>query len=194
MTHPRSLHAFVVGFTVLALSSACHSRPPAIAPMRAPVPAPAPARPVSPPPAPRAAVARTSSPAALSEAEIFRRTSLDELNGQHPLGDAFFDYDQSTLRDDARNALQRDADWLRKWPGTKVRIEGHCDERGTTEYNLALGQKRASAVEAYLASLGIDRQRIAIVSLGKEAPFCTNGDNDACRSQNRRGHFLITAK
>jgi peptidoglycan-associated lipoprotein len=160
--------------------------------MRAPIAAPRPSRPVSPPPAPRA-VSRTASPAALSEAEIFRRTSLDELNGQHPLGDAFFEYDKFALRDDARTALQRDADWLRKWPSTKIRIEGHCDDRGTPEYNLALGQARAAAVESYLTSLGIPADRITTVSLGKEAPFCTT-DSAGCWSQNRRGHFLITAK
>src|SRR5262245_27406783 len=120
----------------LVLSSACHSRPPAVSPTRAAAAPAAPARPVSPPPVPRQALSRASSPAPLSEEELFRRESLDELNGQRPLGDAFFDYDQFTLRDDARAALDRDAAWLRKWNGTKVKIEGHCDERGTAEYNL----------------------------------------------------------
>jgi outer membrane protein OmpA-like peptidoglycan-associated protein len=73
-----------------------------------------------------------------------------ELNAQHPLGDAFFDYDQSALRDDARAALQKDADWLRRWPSVRVAVQGQCDERGSAEYNLALGDKRAHAVETYL--------------------------------------------
>ena len=120
--------------------------------------------------------------------------SLDQLNNSHPLSDAFFDYDQNTLRDDARQALQQDAQWLKKWPQTKVRIDGHCDERGTEEYNLSLGDRRADEVRDYLESLGVSADRIQTASLGKESPFCVNGNDDSCWSQNRRGHFIITAK
>ena len=90
-------------------------------------------------------------------------------------------------------ALQQDAQWLAKWPQTKIRIDGHCDERGSAEYNLALGERRAQAVREYLVSLGVRADRIEERSLGKDAPFCT-GDDEACWSQNRRGHFEITAK
>ena len=83
--------------------------------------------------------------------------------------------------------------WLRKWPQTEIRVEGYCDERGTPEYNLALGERRASAVKDYLESLGVDADRIREVSLGKEAPFC-NESSENCWSQNRRGHFVITDK
>jgi peptidoglycan-associated lipoprotein len=116
------------------------------------------------------------------------------LNSQHPLSDAFFDYDSSALRNDARTVLKTDAAWLEKWRTTAIRVDGHCDERGTAEYNLALGQRRAQAVQAYLVSLGVDSKRILVNSLGKESPFCTSANNDSCWSQNRRGHFSVTAK
>ena len=175
-------------------SAACHTRPPAIAPSRTASAAPtAPARLPAPPSAPPVAAARPAPVASLSEAQRFDRTSLEELNSEHPLGDAFFDYDQIALRDDARRALQQDVQWLSKWPQTRIRIDGHCDERGTPEYNLAHGDRRAMAAEQYLTSLGIALNRIEVRSLGKDAPFCSE-DNEACWSQNRRDHFLITAK
>lgn len=119
--------------------------------------------------------------------------SLEELNAQKPLDDVFFLYDKSDLSETARTSLQKDSDWMKKWASTHVKVEGHADSRGTSEYNLALGERRASAVRDYLVSLGIDAARISVVSLGEEQPFCTE-ENEACWSQNRRGHFDITAK
>ena len=176
---------------ILAVAgAACHTRPPAIAPSRTMSSASAvPARPPAPPPA---AAARPAA-APLTEAELFRRKSLSELNAEHPLSDPFFDYNQNTLREDARRVLQQDAQWLAKWPQTMVRIDGHCDERGTAEYNLALGNKRAETVKEYLTSLGVGPDRIQTRSLGKEAPFCQES-GESCWSQNRRGHFVITEK
>jgi peptidoglycan-associated lipoprotein len=178
---------------VLAVAgAACHTRPPAVAPSRTTASAPpAPARPPGPPPPPAAAARPATAP--LSEAELFRRKSLDELNAEHPLSDAFFDYNENNLRDDARRALQQDAQWLAKWPQTRFRIDGHCDERGTAEYNLALGERRADVVKEYLTSLGVTPDRIQTRSLGKEAPFCRDS-GESCWSQNRRGHFVITDK
>ena len=171
---------------------ACHTRPPTLAPSRAmAAPTTVPARPPS-PPAPPAAAARPA-PAPLSEAELFRRKSLDELNAEHPLGDALFDYNQNILKEDAKRALQQDAQWLIKWQQAVVRIDGHCDERGTAEYNLALGERRAEVVKEYLESLGVTPTRIQTRSLGKEAPFCRDG-GESCWSHNRRGHFEITGK
>jgi peptidoglycan-associated lipoprotein len=118
---------------------------------------------------------------------------LQHLNARGYLQDAFFDYDKSELREDARTALTKDADWLKKYPSTKLLIEGHCDERGTEEYNLALGDRRANATKEYLAALGINDSRVQTVSFGKDKPFCT-ADNDPCFQDNRRAHFLITAK
>lgn len=172
--------------------AACHTRPPAVAPSRTMATAPVvSARPPAPPPPPAAAATPAAAP--LSEAELFRRKSLNELNAEHPLSDAFFDYNQNILRDDARHMLQQDAQWLAKWPQTAVRIDGHCDERGTAEYNLALGEKRADVVKEYLTSLGVRPDRIQTRSLGKEAPFCQDS-GESCWSQNRRGHFVITEK
>ena len=115
------------------------------------------------------------------------------MNGEKPLQDVFFDLDRADVRDDARPALQKDADWLKKWASVRVTLEGHADSRGSAEYNLALGDRRASAVRDYLVSLGIAVDRLQIVSKGKESPFCSE-ENEACWQQNRRGHFVITAK
>ena len=115
------------------------------------------------------------------------------INRAGYLKDAFFDYDKSDLRDDARTALAANADWLKKYRSVQFLIEGHCDERGTAEYNLALGDRRANAAKEYLVSLGVDASRIKTVSYGKERPFCNQASED-CWQQNRRGHFLVTAK
>jgi peptidoglycan-associated lipoprotein len=129
----------------------------------------------------------------LSEDELFARKTLDELNAEQPLADAFFDFDQWHIRDDARADLQANAEWLRRWASTRVTIEGHCDPRGTSEYNLALGERRAHAVRSYLVALGIAPERLMTVSKGEETPFCT-GETEDCWQQNRRGHFIITGK
>jgi peptidoglycan-associated lipoprotein len=176
--------------TVAVLGCACHAKRPATAPAQANVPPTVPARPPAPPPPPTPA---SAPPRTLTPQEQFDRESLADLNAGHPLADAFFDLDQSTLRDDARRALQQDATWLAKWPSTKIMVEGHCDERGTAEYNLALGDKRARQVTQYLESLGINSSRITLESLGKEKPFCS-GNGESCWAENRRGHFVITAK
>jgi peptidoglycan-associated lipoprotein len=103
--------------------------------------------------------------------------------------DAYFDYDKADIRPDARVALSTTADFLKKYPSIKVTIEGHCDERGSTEYNLGLGDRRANAVKQYLVSLGVSGDRMGTVSFGKEKPFCME-HAEACWQQNRRGHFV----
>jgi peptidoglycan-associated lipoprotein len=119
--------------------------------------------------------------------------SLDEVNRRGYLTDAFFDYDQADLRDDARTALAANAEWLKRNGAIQVLIEGHADERGTSEYNLALGDRRANAARDYVISLGVDGSRIRTVSYGKERPAC-DASTEECWQQNRRGHFVITAK
>ena len=103
--------------------------------------------------------------------------------------DAYFDLDKADLRPDAREALTKTAEFLRNYPQAKVTIEGHCDERGSTEYNLALGDRRAAAVKQFLVSQGISADRMSTVSFGKEKPFCMES-NESCWQQNRRGHFV----
>ncbi len=103
--------------------------------------------------------------------------------------DAYFDYDSAEIRSDAKEALRKTADFLKNYPHQRVTIEGHCDERGSTEYNLALGDRRASAVRQYMIGLGIPADRFNTVSYGKEKPFCMES-SEACYQQNRRGHFV----
>jgi peptidoglycan-associated lipoprotein len=103
--------------------------------------------------------------------------------------DAYFDYDKADIRPDARASLSTTADFLKRHANIKVTIEGHCDERGSTEYNLGLGDRRANAVKQYLVSLGISADRMGTVSFGKEKPFCME-HAEACWQQNRRGHFV----
>lgn len=102
----------------------------------------------------------------------------------------FFDFDRSDLREDARQTLQMKAEALRQFPDIRIRIEGHADERGTIEYNLALGERRAEAARAYLVDLGIDSDRMTTISYGEERPQ-VQGQNEAAWSQNRRDEFVI---
>jgi peptidoglycan-associated lipoprotein len=105
----------------------------------------------------------------------------------------FFDYDKSEIRPEGRASLQKNAEWLKRWTSTLIAVEGHCDSRGSSEYNLALGDRRANAVKDYLVSLGIAANRVTVVSKGKEEPVCRE-ENEPCWQQNRRGHFIISAK
>ena len=117
------------------------------------------------------------------------QTSLQELFDKE-VKDAYFNYDKADISADARNALSQTAQFLRSYPQIKVVVEGHCDERGSTEYNLALGDRRAAAAKQFLVSLGISANRLETVSYGKERPFCT-ASTEACWQQNRRAHFVI---
>ena len=109
------------------------------------------------------------------------------------MDDVFFDLNKEELREDAKPALQKDADWLKKWGSVRITLEGHCDSRGSAEYNLGLGNRRAATVKSYLVSLGVPEGRVLTVSKGKEQPFC-NEESESCWAQNRRGHFIVTAK
>ncbi len=109
------------------------------------------------------------------------------------LGDVYFDFDRSDLREDSRSRLARNAEWLRAHPEFEVTLEGHCDERGTNDYNIALGQRRAAAAREYLVSLGVASSRLRTLSYGEERPQCTSSD-ESCWSRNRRAHFLVTGR
>jgi peptidoglycan-associated lipoprotein len=112
----------------------------------------------------------------------------EDLFGQN-VKDIYFDYDKSDVRPDQQGAIQGDAQFLAQHPNISFTIEGHCDSRGSTEYNLALGDQRASAVKSALVAAGVNASRIKTISYGKEKPFCME-ENEACWQQNRRGHFV----
>jgi peptidoglycan-associated lipoprotein len=184
----------VIGLSamLMVVAAGCGKKAPATTP--APPPAPVAAAPATPPPPPAPPPAATPKPTPpLTEEQAFAQKSLDQLNAERPLADVFFDYDQSGIRDDGRAPLQKNADWLKRWTSTQITVEGHADARGSSEYNLALGSRRATAVKDYLVNLGVPGNRITVVSKGKEQPFCT-AESEQCWQQNRRGHFLITAK
>ncbi len=123
------------------------------------------------------AVASSSNPGE-SEEQLFAET----------VKDAYFDYDRFNIRPDEMTQLETDARFLNRYHDVKVVVEGHCDERGSEEYNLALGAKRAAAVQQALVRLGVQSARVQTISYGKEKPFCT-ASNEQCWQQNRRGHF-----
>jgi peptidoglycan-associated lipoprotein len=148
----------------------------------APAPPPPPPAPVTPPPPP---------PAPKAE-EIVAEA------GKY-LKDIFFDFDKSEIRQDQKEALEADARWLRDHTVVGVTVEGHCDERGTREYNLALGERRASAVRDALVALGVDPAQTKTISYGKERPFCTEHPKEMkaredCWQANRRGHFVPSVR
>ncbi len=146
----------------------------------------------------RAASAGEGQRGSTQESEV-GKSSIDALrSGQapvtppsSPLKDVFFDFDRYDLSADARAVLRSNADWLKSNPAVRVEIEGHCDERGTSEYNLALGAKRAQAAREYLATLGIAPQRLSSTSFGEEIPVCKES-NESCWKQNRRARFVVT--
>jgi peptidoglycan-associated lipoprotein len=174
---------------ILIAAVGCGKKQPEVAPAPPPAaePTPPPAPPPPPPPPPPPA------PKPLTEDEIFARKSLEELNAEKPLADVYYDYDSAALSEQARGELEKNAAWLKRWASTRILVEGHCDSRGTNEYNLALGERRADSARDYLVSLGVPTDRVQVVSKGEEQPFC-NEEVENCWSQNRRGHFIVTAK
>ena len=131
----------------------------------------------------------TEGPAPGSSLDQFKRGTLGTAQ-QGPLQDVHFAYDSFELSDNARELLRINADWLRDNPEAKVEVEGHTDSRGTVEYNLALGAKRATAARDYLVSLGISADRITTISYGKELPLCQE-ESESCWAENRRAHFVV---
>ena len=130
---------------------------------------------------------RTSMVSPSSSLEAMRR---GENPAEGPLKNVYFDFDRYDLRADTRETLKANADWLKENPGTQLEIEGHCDERGTTEYNLALGAKRAQVAKDYLVTLGVSGERISTVSYGKELSVCRE-KSEGCWQKNRRDRFVV---
>jgi peptidoglycan-associated lipoprotein len=185
----------VVMLVAALLATSCGRNRPAT-----PQPAPPPKTATVPPvvtPDPPAAPTRVDDalpvpPQPIAEDAVANR-SLDDLNRDSPLKPVFFGLDSAELDDAGRAAAMANADVLKKYPTWIVTIEGHCDERGTAEYNLALGERRSTAIKTYLTSLGVSPDRIRTVSYGKEFPFNPGRTEDAW-AQNRRGHFVITSR
>lgn len=129
----------------------------------------------------------------LTEEEIFMKKSIDALNNEGHLKRIHFDFDKYNLKEDMKPVLHKNADWLIKHSSVSIVVEGHCDERGTVEYNIALGEKRAEAAKQYLLSLGVAAGKVKIISYGKNKPL-VKGVNDDTHYQNRRAEFTITGK
>jgi peptidoglycan-associated lipoprotein len=176
-------------FVALIVIGCSKKIPPPPPPPPAPPPAPtAPPPPPPPPPPPAPAQPPAPAPRAPTEDEIFSKKTLDQLNAEMPLADVMFEYDQFTIRDDQRGVLQKNADYLRRWTSVRATIEGHADARGTNEYNLALGQRRAESVTKMLVLMGARPDQIEAVSFGEEKPRI-NGHDDKAWSENRRSDF-----
>jgi peptidoglycan-associated lipoprotein len=184
----------VLVMLVLVAASACHKNKPPVA------------RPTSPPPGGATTGARPPTPPepvneptpvppepGVSSADTMSDRSLDDINKQSPLQPVFYDLDSAEISAEGQKTLAANAEVLKKYPSWVVSIEGHCDERGTAEYNLALGERRALAARTYLVSLGVAPERVRTVSYGKEFPFDPNHSEDAW-AKNRRAHFVVTAK
>jgi len=157
--------------------------------------------PPAPPPEPAPPPSSPSEPGAASSAPNVRESSSLEAarSGQSsatpeasPLKEIYFDYDRSDLRVDARDTLKAHAEWLKSNASARVEIEGHTDERGTNEYNLALGAKRAQSAKDYLVTLGIAANRISTISYGEELPVCKDA-TEACWQRNRRDRFVVNS-
>lgn len=191
---PTARAAAAVAVTLLVLSvGACGKKQPPVA-RPFPVPPPSTGTTGTRPPAPPEPVAEPTvvPPEPIKEDPVGTR-SLDDLNRESPLKAVFFALDSAEISGEAQTALNANAEILKKYSTWAVTIEGHCDERGTAEYNLALGERRAVAARAYLVSLGVAADRLRTVSYGKEFPFDAGHDESAW-AKNRRAHFVITAK
>lgn len=148
--------------------------------------------PSGPPPAPPRSETAVTQPPAPRETTV-TPTPQPTATQASPLKDVYFDYDASTLTDEAKRVLNGDIAWLKANPRGQITLEGHCDERGTSEYNLGLGDRRAKAVREYLVAAGVDGRRIRTISYGKERPFVQGHDESAWR-WNRRAHFEIAGR
>ena len=183
----------IIAVVLLVAGAACAKKPPPV-PRPQPPPVGGNALPPEPPAPPRPVdepIPVPPEPEGIRAGDL--KGDLDSLNRSGVLKPIFFDLDSSEVNTDGQRALQENAEMMRKNLQWQVTIEGHCDERGTAEYNLALGERRAIAARAYLVSLGIPAERVRVVSYGKEFPF-EQGHDEAAWSKNRRAHFVITAR
>jgi peptidoglycan-associated lipoprotein len=190
MTHRQHLCCVVV--MALACAGGCAKKAPPVA--RVSPPPPAPNDPTANPPAPPTPVAepRPVPPEPVAEDPIASR-DIGDINKNSPFQPVFFAFDSSDVDAPAQQALNANAEIMKKYPSWVVTIEGHTDERGTAEYNLALGERRAMSARTYLVSLGLSADRLRTVSYGKEFPF-DPGHDEAAWAKNRRAQFVLTSK
>jgi peptidoglycan-associated lipoprotein len=188
----KALLVLVLLLTVVVAACKGKEKPPVARPMPPPMADPG----TNPPPAPPMPPKPVSEPVPVPPMPVedtIGSKSLDDLNRDSPLRPVLFALDSSDVSSEGQQVLQANAAVLKKYPNMQITIEGHCDERGTAEYNLALGERRALAAKNYLVSLGVGADKVKTVSYGKEFPFDA-GHDEAAWSKNRRAHFVITAK
>ncbi len=191
----RAARGMKVLIALLSLTAAvaCGAKKPPIARATPPPVPPTSTTPPRPPAPPEPVVEPTIVPPEPVRDDAISAASLDDLNRNSPLKAVFYELDSSELSAEGQKTLDQNAALLKRYPTWTVTVEGHCDERGTAEYNLALGERRAITARAYLVSLGIPADRLRTVSYGKEFPF-DPGHDEAAFAKNRRAHFVITAK
>jgi len=178
----------VLALATVATLAACGKKTPPPPPPPPPAPVAPEAPPPAPPPPPRPEVAPV-----VDEYARIKAMSAEDIEKSGLLAEVYFDFDKADVRDADRAVLAKNADALKRFDFLRVTVEGHCDERGTVEYNLALGERRAKAAYDYLVSLGVPAERLKTVSYGKEVPVCTQSTEE-CWQRNRRAHFTVTGK
>jgi peptidoglycan-associated lipoprotein len=186
------LTLFLAGCPKRPATSVASAPAPGVAAPAAPSAA-APAAPMTPSAPPAAAAPATPTPAPAAPAPAGAPPKPSEFQVNANLKDIHFDFDKYNIRPGDASILDANAAWLKQNPGNLILVEGHCDERGTAEYNLALGERRAKSTMNYLVSQGVAANRITIISYGKERPLCTE-KTEACWAQNRRAHHLTKAQ
>ena len=191
MTQRRTV--VVVAMVALMMVSACGTKKPPVARPTLPPPPPPSSATNRPPGPPEPVKEPVPVPAEPITSDTLSATDIDTLNKNSPFQPVFFAYDEDVIDAAGQQALGHDAELMKKYPTWIVTIEGHSDERGTAEYNLALGERRALAARNYLVSLGIPADRLRTVSYGKEFPF-EPGHDETSWSKNRRAHFVVTSK
>ncbi len=185
--------AVILTAASLAAAAACHKKAPPVARPAPPPPTSTASTAPTRPPAPPDPMREPIVPAEPVRDDAIASASLDDLNRNSPLKPVFYELDSSDVSPAGQKVLDENATLLKRYPAWAITIEGHCDERGTAEYNLALGERRAVAARAYLVAQGISADRLRIVSYGKEFPF-DPGHDESAFAKNRRAHFVITAK
>jgi peptidoglycan-associated lipoprotein len=188
----KALLVLVLLMTVAVAACKGKAKPPVARPMPPPLVDPSGGTSGGPPPPPKPVMEPAIVVPSMPADDINTR-DLDAINKDSPLKPLFFELDSSEVSAAGQQVLQANVAVLKKYPNMQITIEGHCDERGTAEYNLALGERRALAAKNYLVSLGVAADKVKTVSYGKEFPFDAGHDDSAWKN-NRRAHFVITAK